>query len=568
MKKIISVFVLTAMMLSSMSVSADEQSIRHSAVVGTTTITISGLADDAVGLPLNLKIKAGDTYVHLDQGIIDKENGFIFTFPILPEETTYTYTLRHPRMEEVSNGTFHIFSANDEEMLLSEFRNLNVGVDVENRVSKMTNFLTTPLNAQILNLDLAAYRALRNPEAVSEKMCDAFNQLTSLELISAKFAELILTQEAIEAEQARREQIVQDIQNAASLGDMLDKIETNAEQLGLKTEYGFENIKEAFDNGDILEAAALKDALEGAITPEELNRALVNFAALVAFEQATWGQFDAIEQYYENELGSVFDIARTTLTDLELIELKQSMQDVPTFSDMDAVREFVQTKTTELVNSRPSVRPSGGGGGGGGGAPTIKKDSLAPVVPQNNLTQATFTDCEHVSWAKDSILRLKAKGIVNGKSETSFNPDDSVTREEFLKMLLLACKIEIQADSKVNFEDVSSDSWCVPYVSTAVNLGIVKGISDTEFGVGQEITRQDMAVLCYRVLKHLNKTQTYELLSNFVDSENFSDYAVEAIGTMHKLGIIKGMDGNRFEPFVFATRAQAAVIVDRLMSLQ
>ena len=570
MKKIISILVLIAMLLPSVLVTAADNGIEHDVVVGSTTITIKGEADDAAGLPITLKVKDGDTLVHVDQMMVDDNGGFVFTFAMLTEEVQYTYTLRHPRLSNPESGTFYIASADSEASVLNAFRGLNVGPDVADRIGVMTTFLTTPLNAQVLNLNLIAFNALVNPSAVSEGMCNAFNQLTTLELISTKFAELVSKQAIAEEELEQQHQVIQNIQ-AATPGDMLALIETNAELLGVKTEYGFAIIKEAYDDGNVALAESLKTTLQGAVTPQTFNQVFVNFVALIAYEEATWGQFDAIENYYRDELGGVFDEARNILTDLELSSLKSAVQDEPTFADINSIKSFVQTKTTEIVNARPNKKPNTGGNGGGGnngGGVQIIKGGGTSFAPSNNSTQTTFTDCDHVSWAIESILRLKAKGIVNGKSATTFNPDDKTTREEFLKMLLLACDIKPAAVGTTGFDDVQADNWCAPYVAKAIELGIVSGVSETMFGTGQQITRQDMAVLCYRMLNKLNKKPSTDGANTFADAENIADYAAEAVSAMQGAGIVKGMGDNRFEPLLSATRAETAVIIDRIMNLK
>lgn len=562
MKKIICFFILIMMLLSAVPAAGADGGIWHNTVVGAATITIRGVANGAAGLPLTLKVNDGNTLVYVDQMIIDDEEGFAFTFSIL-SEGAYTYTLRHPRMSSVANGTFYIASASDKTNVLNAFRNLNVGPGVADRIRIMREFLTTPLHVQVLNLNLNALNSLKNPSAVLEGMCDAFNQLTTLESILAKFEELILKQAAAEEKSEQQQKLIQNIKSAA-LGDMLDIIEQNSKQLGVKTKYGFAIIKEAYKNGDTALAANLKKALQGVATPQEFNRAFVSFVALIAYEKATWGQFDAIEDYYRDELGGIFDEARKVLTDLELTTLKQAMQDIPSFADIDAIKAYVKTKTSELVNARPDGKKHGGGSGG---AKTVKYNET-PNVSQNTTTQAAFTDCEHVPWAKESIFRLKEKGIVCGKNETSFYPDDKVTREEFLKMLLLAFNIAPASDGVTNFADIAADSWCAPYVAKAFELGIVSGVSETMFGAGQQITRQDMAVLCYRMLTKLNKKLSTNGTQKFSDAEKIADYALEAVDAMQSTGVIKGMGDNRFEPLLFATRAEAAVIIDRIMNLK
>ena len=210
----------------------------------------------------------------------------------------------------------------------------------------------------------------------------------------------------------------------------------------------------------------------------------------------------------------------------------------------------------------------GSSSSGFGGNKTVILDEGMTSVPAITPVPTGFIDCENVSWAKDSILRLNKMGIINGKNANTFAPNDNTKREEFVKMLLLSSGIEPDAGATTNFGDVPSDSWYAPYVAKAVSLGIVTGVSDTEFGIGKEITRQDMAVLCYRMLAYLNKSVQTSDVYEFADESSISDYALESVKAMQGLGVIKGMDNNRFEPRALATRAQVAVVIDRLMNLK
>ena len=168
---------------------------------------------------------------------------------------------------------------------------------------------------------------------------------------------------------------------------------------------------------------------------------------------------------------------------------------------------------------------------------------------------------ENFGWAKESVENLYSKGIINGKSDSHFAPEDNVKREEFVQMIVKA--FNISAEAQINFEDTVSDQWYYTSVASAVGAGIINGVSEKEFGIGKEITRQDAAVIAYRAVKALDSADTETVFS---DNSEISDYASEAVKVMAANGIIKG-DGGRFEPKRGLTRAEAAVIIDRLLSV-
>ena len=109
--------------------------------------------------------------------------------------------------------------------------------------------------------------------------------------------------------------------------------------------------------------------------------------------------------------------------------------------------------------------------------------------------------CNHIAsveWAKESIEALADKGVLNGKGDGKFAPNDSVTREEFVTMLIRATGIASE-ESEKSFTDVPSDAWFYNSVQTAAAKGIINGRENGSFGAGENITRQDMAVIVYNM---------------------------------------------------------------------
>lgn len=180
----------------------------------------------------------------------------------------------------------------------------------------------------------------------------------------------------------------------------------------------------------------------------------------------------------------------------------------------------------------------------------------------------TFTDIVDISWAKESIEALAAREVIKGVGDGTFRPHNRVTRAEFIKMLMMAFELAEDDDAMCSFSDVEQGAWYYDSIAAAQKLGIVKGRPDGTFGVNDEITRQDMAVMLYRMamlLKH--ELGGNENILTFIDEADISEYALEAVTAMQSAGIIKGVGGGRFEPKNNATRAEAAVIIYRLFKI-
>lgn len=170
-------------------------------------------------------------------------------------------------------------------------------------------------------------------------------------------------------------------------------------------------------------------------------------------------------------------------------------------------------------------------------------------------------------WAADAIDRLFAEGIIKGTSESTFNPEKMVTRADFVLMLVRALGLEGASDS--GFTDVREDDYYYEALGIAKHLGLIKGVDGSRFNPQGEITRQDMMVIAARALQ---LTRQWATSSNEVELDVFRDgskvaaYARESVELLISQGIIQG-DGGYIQPAGTATRAQAAVVVFRILLL-
>ncbi len=169
---------------------------------------------------------------------------------------------------------------------------------------------------------------------------------------------------------------------------------------------------------------------------------------------------------------------------------------------------------------------------------------------------SVFSDLATTHWAYESIVALKDEGIISGKGDGSFAPNDNVTREEFVKMLVLSLGLNNTDGETPVLSDMSGNEWFAPYVYAAFSSGIVNGIGEG-FGVGQNITRQDMAVLCARAIEF--KAVTLETVrENMAFADEISDYAKDAVAKLWGAGLVNGKSETEFAPKATATRAEAA----------
>lgn len=190
---------------------------------------------------------------------------------------------------------------------------------------------------------------------------------------------------------------------------------------------------------------------------------------------------------------------------------------------------------------------------------------LAPGFCSYTIGQASpisFEDMENHQWAQDAVAWLSQHGIVNGASETAFDPGGAVTRAQLATMLVRGLGMYTAADDGVDFADVPYKSFYQAYVSSARIAGLVNGIGDGLFGTDNPITREDLCVMAYRGLTQLGVALPAERAVNtFADDESISQYAREAVYSLYRAGIIDGVGNNTFDPAGGATRAEAAKIL-------
>ncbi|MDU0206359.1 sugar-binding protein [Paenibacillus sp. MAH-36] len=158
----------------------------------------------------------------------------------------------------------------------------------------------------------------------------------------------------------------------------------------------------------------------------------------------------------------------------------------------------------------------------------------------------SFGDLGSFSWAKHQIEVLVSKGVINGRSDTTFAPSESITRADFIA--LLARTLGLEAEASTNLSDVDASE------------------GNNQFAPQQPITRQDMMVLIARAMNAAGKalpTAAAADLNPFIDGDQVSDYAEDSVAALVKAGFVQG-DGVNLSPRAYTSRAEAAVLIYRI----
>jgi hypothetical protein len=176
-----------------------------------------------------------------------------------------------------------------------------------------------------------------------------------------------------------------------------------------------------------------------------------------------------------------------------------------------------------------------------------------------------FVDVDEDDWWFDSIYYVCARGLFQGTSRSTFEPQGTMTRAMVVTVLhRLEGAPEVSATSP--FQDVQAGQWYTTAVNWASANGIVEGYPDGRFGVGDEVTRQQMVVILYRYAKYKGYSLSAAVdLDGYSDAEEIDAWARDAMTWASAKGIIAGTTPTTLAPRGNASRAQVAAVLMRFV---
>lgn len=196
---------------------------------------------------------------------------------------------------------------------------------------------------------------------------------------------------------------------------------------------------------------------------------------------------------------------------------------------------------------------------------TIIISCIIPAHAADNTF--SFTDVAEDAWYYDDVSAMSASGYVHGITDSQFDPDAAMTREMFLTILGRCMDVDPDETAAVDFVDVAQGQWYTPYVAWAVKYEITNGVDSDHFGLGQAISREQMATFLVRCADAwdgftLKKSETP---ADFQDMSQISDWALAAVERMREAGIMVGDDKGNFNPQKSVTRAEGTAVLRRFL---
>ena len=184
----------------------------------------------------------------------------------------------------------------------------------------------------------------------------------------------------------------------------------------------------------------------------------------------------------------------------------------------------------------------------------------APTLP--------FTDVSEGDWFYDPVVYAYDEGLMTGTSATEFAPNVTMTRAMIVSVLyrLEGSPDLSEGNLGYPYEDVEGDAWYAMPVYWARESGVMAGYSDSTFGPNDPITREQLAATLYKYAAYKGEDVSARAdLSGYSDAATISDWAEEVLSWANAEGYVNGMTATTIDPQSGATRAQVAAIFQRYL---
>ena len=177
---------------------------------------------------------------------------------------------------------------------------------------------------------------------------------------------------------------------------------------------------------------------------------------------------------------------------------------------------------------------------------------------------APFSDVASDAWYAQAVGEVSDAGIMNGTTDTTFSPDEQVTRGMVVTVLWRLASSPAAA-AATTFPDVEDWYYYADAVAWAQAAGVATGLGNGTFDGGSIVTREQLSVFLYRYSQYAGDELASGVLDLYNDVDSVQSWALDGMAHAVGAGLITGTDEGNLEPAGPATRAQLAVILQRLM---
>jgi hypothetical protein len=192
-----------------------------------------------------------------------------------------------------------------------------------------------------------------------------------------------------------------------------------------------------------------------------------------------------------------------------------------------------------------------------------------PLDADGNPTEELyngFPDVADNAWYAEAVRYNAVRGFITGYNNGKFGPADTLKRQDFVLILARIAGVDLDAfeDETCTMPDVVAGSYYANAVKWAVENEIVTGYQNGKFGVGDNITREQVATILYRYMGEPAVSSPTKTLKPFADKDRISSFAKNAVVWAIQNGVISGKNETTLAPTATASRAEIATIVMRM----
>jgi len=193
------------------------------------------------------------------------------------------------------------------------------------------------------------------------------------------------------------------------------------------------------------------------------------------------------------------------------------------------------------------------------------------IIGQFSIAFA-FDDADQLSpWAEKEYEEARSLNLVIDGTDENYRAN--ITRGLFCKLIVNMIEERMGKSLVITIENPFSDTDEEDIIK-AYQLGVVNGTSETTFNPEKEITRQEMAIMLIKAANKLDELTATKITVDlpiadieFNDEDEISDWALEYVKKAYAIGILGGVGDNKINPLGFATTEQSVALVKRLFNL-
>lgn len=476
---------------------------------------------------------------HASYTVIDRDGNFSYHFALKPDAVSADYTVK---VSAPNNGI----------VFTTPFSHADESKKAE--IIKYLNGDKTPADAlsEAVKYSMVSYPENKR-DTFPSSWTDDYKKLVYSQIAEHGFTE---TNYALKINQiyAVTELAFANNENIAEI------VARNIDYLGFKDFADFYKLYTA--NSDDINALILKNEFSNITETQKV------FKEVTVLNEINKAQSPSAVVTIIDGYSGLFDKSVTDLDDNSKISLAGKILDArekgTILTKMSEVKSYIPSEDGKTPGG--STTPSKGSSSSGSGT----SGSKMTVVPGGNITDTkdelmSFADINEAKWAREAIESLVAKNVIKGYEDGDFKPNANITREEFVKIVVGAFGIEVLENASV-FDDVANDSWAKNYIAAAKNAKIINGISENIFGLGRNITREDMAVMLVNAYE-AKISAINDGTHTFADDAQIAEYAKSAVAKLYGAGVISGYEDGTFLPKNNATRAEAAQMVYKILKI-